>query len=151
MLIIRNCGPVGYPGSAEVVNMQPPATLIVAASRRCRRWATGGNPARRAPSILNVSPEAAVGGGLALLKTGDRIRIDLNNRKVDVLIAARRTGGAARGLEAAEAGRTDAVGGDLSEHGRAARHRCVPGAGDAVSRRDRDARGVAQQPLIVST
>ena len=64
--------------------------------------------------------------------------------------AARRIGGAARGVEGAEAGQHDAVGGDLSEHGRATRHRGVPGAGDAVSRRDRDARRVAQQPLIVS-
>ena len=66
------------------------------------------------PSILNVSPEAAVGGGLALLKTGDRIRIDLNTRKVDVLMPPRRAGGAPRRLDAAEAGQQDAVGGDLS-------------------------------------
>ena len=87
VLIIRNCGPVGYPGSAEVVNMQPPAALLkrgidaLPTMGDGRQSGTSGSP-----SILNVSPEAAVGGGLALLKTGDRIRIDLNTRKVDVLL-----------------------------------------------------------------
>ena len=88
VLIIRNCGPVGYPGSAEVVNMQPPAALMKQGVMTLptrgdgRQSGTSGSP-----SILNVSPEAAVGGGLALLQTGDRIRIDLNTRKVDVLLA----------------------------------------------------------------
>jgi dihydroxy-acid dehydratase len=87
ILIIRNCGPVGYPGGAEVVNMQPPAALLKAGIHTLptlgdgRQSGTSGSP-----SILNVSPEAVVGGGLALLKTGDKIRIDLNTRKVDVLI-----------------------------------------------------------------
>jgi dihydroxyacid dehydratase/phosphogluconate dehydratase len=87
VLIIRNCGPVGYPGSAEVVNMQPPAALLKQGVMTLptigdgRQSGTSGSP-----SILNVSPEAAVGGGLALLKTGDRIRIDLTTRKVDVLL-----------------------------------------------------------------
>ncbi|CAH2604516.1 D-xylonate dehydratase [Rhodovastum atsumiense] len=87
VLVIRNCGPVGYPGSAEVVNMQPPAAMLrrgISALPTLgdgRQSGTSGSP-----SILNVSPEAAVGGGLALLKTGDRIRIDLNTRRVDVLL-----------------------------------------------------------------
>jgi dihydroxy-acid dehydratase len=87
ILVIRNCGPVGYPGSAEVVNMQPPSALLakgVAALPTMgdgRQSGTSGSP-----SILNVSPEAAVGGGLALLRSGDRVRIDLNARRVDVLI-----------------------------------------------------------------
>jgi dihydroxy-acid dehydratase len=87
VLIIRNCGPVGYPGSAEVVNMQPPASwlwkgvMTLPTMGDGRQSGTSGSP-----SILNVSPEAAVGGGLALLKTGDTIRIDLNTRKVDVLL-----------------------------------------------------------------
>src|SRR5262249_59187297 len=82
-----NGGRVGYRGGGEVVNMQPPASLlkrgIVALPTMGdgRQSGTSGSP-----SILNVSPEAAVGGGLALLKTGDRIRIDLNSRKVDVLL-----------------------------------------------------------------
>jgi dihydroxy-acid dehydratase len=88
MLVIRNCGPVGYPGSAEVVNMQPPAVLLkkgVAALPTMgdgRQSGTSGSP-----SILNVSPEAAVGGGLALLRTGDKVRVDLNRNKVDVMIS----------------------------------------------------------------
>jgi len=88
VLVIRNCGPVGYPGGAEVVNMQPPAALL---NRGIDALPTMGDGRQSgtsgSPSILNVSPEAAVGGGLALLKTGDRIRIDLNTRKVDVLLA----------------------------------------------------------------
>ena len=89
VLVIRNCGPVGYPGAAEVVNMQPPGALIrrgvgaLPTMGDGRQSGTSGSP-----SILNVSPEAAVGGGLALLKDGDPIRIDLNTRKVDVLIPA---------------------------------------------------------------
>ncbi len=87
LLVIRNCGPIGYPGGAEVVNMQPPAALLkrgidaLPTMGDGRQSGTSGSP-----SILNVSPEAAVGGGLALLRTGDPIRIDLNTRKVDVLI-----------------------------------------------------------------
>ena len=86
------------------------------------------------PSILNVSPEAAVGGGLALLKTGDRIRIDLNTRKVDVLLPPGE-------LEARRAAWKPPKLVNMTpweeiyrSHGRAAGHRRVPGAGDAVSR-----------------
>jgi dihydroxy-acid dehydratase len=88
ILVIRNCGPVGYPGSAEVVNMLPPDALVRRgiAELPCigdgRQSGTSGSP-----SILNASPEAAVGGGLALLQTGDRIRIDLNKRTADILIS----------------------------------------------------------------
>jgi len=87
ILVIRNCGPVGYPGSAEVVNMTPPDHLAAAGvtDLACmgdgRQSGTSGSP-----SILNVSPEAAVGGGLALLQTGDTVRVDLNKRSVDVLL-----------------------------------------------------------------
>jgi dihydroxy-acid dehydratase len=87
VLLIRGAGPVGYPGSAEVVNMQPPAALIKrgVTSLPClgdgRQSGTSGSP-----SILNASPEAAAGGGLALLKTGDRVRIDLNKGTADMLI-----------------------------------------------------------------
>jgi dihydroxy-acid dehydratase len=89
LLVIRGVGPVGYPGSAEVVNMQPPAALIKQGinSLPCigdgRQSGTSGSP-----SILNASPEAAAGGGLALVKTGDRVRIDLNRGTVDMLISA---------------------------------------------------------------
>jgi dihydroxy-acid dehydratase len=89
VLVIRNCGPVGYPGSAEVVNMQPPASLMKQGVMTLPTMGDGRQSGTSgSPSILNVSPEAAVGGGLALLKTGDRIRIDLNTRKVDVVLPA---------------------------------------------------------------
>jgi dihydroxy-acid dehydratase len=87
-LFIRGTGPVGYPGSAEVVNMQPPAALIRRGvhSLPCigdgRQSGTSGSP-----SILNVAPEAAVGGGLALLQTGDRVRFDLRAGTADVLVS----------------------------------------------------------------
>jgi dihydroxy-acid dehydratase len=87
VLVIRNCGPVGYPGSAEVVNMQPPAALMAKGVMTLPTMGDGRQSGTSgSPSILNVSPEAAVGGGLALLRTGDRIRIDLNTRKVDVVL-----------------------------------------------------------------
>ena len=97
VLVIRNCGPVGYPGGAEVVNMQPPAALLKAGVSALPTMGDGRQSGTSgSPSILNVSPEAVVGGGLALLRTGDRVRIDLNTRKADVLIpetelAARRS------------------------------------------------------------
>ena len=87
ILIMRGAGPVGYPGGAEVVNMQPPAALIQAGVHALpclgdgRQSGTSGSP-----SILNAAPEAAVGGGLALVRTGDRIRIDLNRRSADLLV-----------------------------------------------------------------
>ena len=87
ILVIRGCGPVGYPGSAEVVNMQPPDSLIRKGVLELptlgdgRQSGTSGSP-----SILNASPESAVGGGLALLKTGDMLRIDLNQGSLDVML-----------------------------------------------------------------
>jgi dihydroxy-acid dehydratase len=87
VLIMRGTGPIGYPGAAEVVNMRPPAYLIKkgVTALPCigdgRQSGTSGSP-----SILNASPEAATGGGLALVKMGDRIRIDLKKRRVDLLI-----------------------------------------------------------------
>jgi dihydroxy-acid dehydratase len=87
LLIMRGAGPVGYPGAAEVVNMQPPASLIKKGVLSLPCIGDGRQSGTSAtPSILNASPEAAVGGGLALLQTGDRIRIDLNKRRADILI-----------------------------------------------------------------
>lgn len=87
VLIIRNVGPVGYPGSAEVVNMQPPAVLLKRGVNALPTMGDGRQSGTSgSPSILNITPEAAIGGNLALLQTGDRIRIDLNRRRVDVLI-----------------------------------------------------------------
>ena len=88
LLVIRNVGPVGYPGGPEVVNMQPPAALINRGIEVLPTMGDGRQSGTSAsPSILNVSPEAAIGGGLALLETGDKVRLDLNARRVDVLIS----------------------------------------------------------------
>lgn len=87
VLVIRHVGPIGYPGSAEVVNMQPPDALIKAGIRELptigdgRQSGTSGSP-----SILNAAPEAAAGSGLALLRTGDTIRIDLNSCTINMLV-----------------------------------------------------------------
>ena len=87
ILVIRGCGTVGYPGSAEVVNMAPPSDLIRRGIDSLPCLGDGRQSGTSAsPSILNMSPEAAVGGGLALLRTGDRLRVDLNNRSVDLLV-----------------------------------------------------------------
>ena len=87
ILVIRGCGPVGYPGSAEVVNMQPPDRLIRKGILELPTLGDGRQSGTSAsPSILNASPESAVGGGLALLKTGDMLRIDLNQGSLDVLL-----------------------------------------------------------------
>ena len=88
LLIMRGTGPIGYPGAAEVVNMRPPAELIRRGihSLPClgdgRQSGTSGSP-----SILNASPEAAANGGLALLQTGDRIRVDLRKGTADMLVS----------------------------------------------------------------
>jgi dihydroxy-acid dehydratase len=87
ILFVRGTGPIGYPGGAEVVNMQPPAALIKRGilSLPCigdgRQSGTSGSP-----SILNATPEAAADGGHAILKTGDRVRIDLNKGDANILI-----------------------------------------------------------------
>ena len=87
MLVVRGTGPVAYPGSAEVVNMTPPGHLV---SRNVRMLPCMGDGRQSgtsdSPSILHASPEAAVGGNLAILRTGDRVRVDLGNRRVDVLL-----------------------------------------------------------------
>ena len=88
ILVIRWCGPIGFPGAAEVVNMRPPDYLIKQGIRELpcmgdgRQSGTSGSP-----SILNITPEAAAGGNLALLQTYDRLRIDLKSRRVDALIS----------------------------------------------------------------
>ena len=88
LLFMRGAGPVGYPGAAEVVNMRAPDYLLKKGitSLPCigdgRQSGTSGSP-----SILNASPEAATGGGLAILKTGDKVRIDLAKRTADILIS----------------------------------------------------------------
>jgi dihydroxy-acid dehydratase len=89
ILVIRGAGVIGWPGSAEVTNMQPPAALL---QRGIQSLPTIGDGRQSgtsdSPSILNASPESAVGGGLAWLRTGDIIRIDLNHGRCDMLVAA---------------------------------------------------------------
>jgi dihydroxy-acid dehydratase len=88
MLVIRGTGPIGYPGSAEVVNMQPPDALIKRGILELPTMGDGRQSGTSgSPSILNASPEAAAGGNLGLLETGDKIRIDLNKSRADVLIS----------------------------------------------------------------
>ena len=88
MLFIRGAGPIGYPGSAEVVNMQPPAALLKQGITSLPCIGDGRQSGTSAsPSIVNASPEAAVGGGLALLKTGDRVRLDLNKGTAEMLVS----------------------------------------------------------------
>ena len=88
MLFIRGTGPIGYPGAAEVVNMQPPDYLIKKGVLSLPCIGDGRQSGTSAsPSILNASPEAAAGGGLAILKSGDRVRIDLKKGTADILIS----------------------------------------------------------------
>jgi len=112
LMFMRGAGPIGYPGAAEVVNMRPPAYLITEGigALPCvgdgRQSGTSGSP-----SILNASPEAAAMGGLALLETGDRVRIDLNRGTVNVALsdeelAARRAALEAKGGYAYPASQT---------------------------------------------
>ena len=87
ILVMRGAGPIGYPGAAEVVNMRPPAHLIERGVHALpcigdgRQSGTSGSP-----SILNASPEAAAGGNLALLRDGDRLRLDAGRSRVDLLV-----------------------------------------------------------------
>lgn len=103
VLFMRGAGPIGYPGAAEVVNMRAPDYLLKRGvhSLPCigdgRQSGTSGSP-----SILNASPEAAVGGGLALLRTGDKVRIDLERGSADILISDEELG--SRRAALAEAG-----------------------------------------------
>ena len=142
-------GRSAIPGSAEVVNMQPPAALIKRGitSLPCigdgRQSGTSGTP-----SILNASPEAAAGGGLALLKTGDRVRIDLNKGTADILISAERIGFATRGADAKRrlslSAKPDAVAGNPARHGRSAWQRHGARAGGEISARRAEIRAARQ-------
>jgi dihydroxy-acid dehydratase len=102
VLFMRGAGPIGYPGAAEVVNMRAPDYLIKKGIHQLpcigdgRQSGTSGSP-----SILNASPEAAAGGGLALLKTGDRVRVDLRKSRVDVLVTPEEIVARRKALDAA--------------------------------------------------
>ena len=102
LLFMRGTGPIGYPGAAEVVNMRAPNYLLEKGitSLPCigdgRQSGTSGSP-----SILNASPEAAAGGGLAILQSGDRVRIDLGRGRADVLISDEEYAARVKALDAA--------------------------------------------------
>ncbi len=102
LLVMRGTGPIGYPGAAEVVNMRPPAQLILDGVHELpcigdgRQSGTSGSP-----SILNASPEAAAGGSLALLRNGDRVRMDLKRSRLDVLLSDEELAARRAELEAA--------------------------------------------------
>jgi len=103
ILVIRGAGPIGWPGSAEVVNMQPPDALLQRGITSLPTLGDGRQSGTSdSPSILNASPESAAGGGLAWLRTGDTIRIDLDQGRCDALVSeeeiARRKGEAPPGV-----------------------------------------------------
>ena len=88
ILVIRGSGPLGWPGSAEVVNMQPPDALLQRGIQSLPTLGDGRQSGTSdSPSILNASPESAAGGGLSWLRTGDTIRIDINNGTCDALVS----------------------------------------------------------------
>ncbi|MCY0094780.1 IlvD/Edd family dehydratase [Hoeflea ulvae] len=102
ILVMRGTGPLGYPGGAEVVNMRPPSYLLKKGVTALPCIGDGRQSGTSAsPSILNASPEAAAGGGLALLRNGDRIRIDLRKCRADALVPQEEWEGRARDLAAA--------------------------------------------------
>ena len=151
ILFMRGVGAIGYPGSAEVVNMRPPAALIKKGidSLPCigdgRQSGTSGSP-----SILNASPEAAANGGLALLKTGDRVRIDLRKGTADILISkaelAKRRAELQKSRRLSLSGEPDALAGDPARHCRPARRGHGAQAGGEIPARGAD-QSAAPQPL----
>jgi dihydroxy-acid dehydratase len=103
MLVIRGAGPIAYPGAAEVVNMTPPDYVVQSGVRMLPCLGDGRQSGTSdSPSILNASPEAAAGGNLAILQTGDLVRVDLRNRRVDVLISDAEIEGRRAALKSAE-------------------------------------------------
>jgi dihydroxy-acid dehydratase len=101
ILFMRGAGPIGYPGAAEVVNMRPPSYLIREGIHNLPCVGDGRQSGTSAsPSILNASPEAAAGGGLALLRTGDRVRIDLRRCEANMLVSAEELAARRRELQA---------------------------------------------------
>ena len=151
ILVIRGCGTVGYPGSAEVVNMAPPAELIKRGIDSLPCMGDGRQSGTSAsPSILNMSPEAAVGGGLALLRTNDRIRVDLNARSVNVLLDEAELESRRATIRIRRAGCADAVAGVVSADGGTVVDRRMSRARDAVSEGHRNARQSASLTLSES-
>ncbi len=103
ILVVRGAGPIAYPGSAEVVNMTPPDYLVKAGIRMLPCMGDGRQSGTSdSPSILNASPESVAGGNLAILETGDRIKVDLNSRRVDLLLSDEEIAARRANLEPAE-------------------------------------------------
>ena len=133
MLVIRGAGPIGWPGSAEVVNMQPPDALIKRGINNLPTLGDGRQSGTSdSPSILNASPESAVGGDLALLHTGDIVRVDLVHGRCDVLLSDAELRSAQARHAAGDPAKPDAVARDLPRHGGPAAHGRLHGAGLAV-------------------
>ncbi len=103
ILVVRGSGPVGYPGSAEVVNMTPPGRLVRQGIRMLPCMGDGRQSGTSdSPSILNISPESAIGGNLAILRTGDPIKVDLRQKRVDVLLSEEEIAARRKDLKPAE-------------------------------------------------
>ena len=135
ILVIRGSGPIGWPGSAEVVNMQPPDALLQRGITSLPTLGDGRQSGTSdSPSILNASPESAAGGGLAWLRTGDTIRIDL--KAADATRWSSETEIARRKEENAAAGPREqhALGGALPREDRPAGRRRRAGVRGQVSR-----------------
>ena len=149
ILVIRGSGPLGWPGSAEVVNMQPPDALLKRGITSLPTLGDGRQSGTSdSPSILNCSPESAAGGGLAWLRTGDMIRIDLAAGTCDMLVSDEEIARRKRRGPAARSRKRHALAGAVSLHRRATRQRRRHGNGGEIPRcRTEDA---APQSLIVS-
>ena len=127
ILFIRNAGPVGYPGAAEVVNMLPPDRLVKGGVLLLPCVGDGRQSGTSAsPSILNASPEAAVGGGLALLKTGDKVRVDIGKRTANIMITDEELAKRKAAWKPNIVREPDAVAGAAAQVRRPARQRRLP-------------------------
>jgi dihydroxyacid dehydratase/phosphogluconate dehydratase len=136
ILVIRGSGPLGWPGSAEVVNMQPPDALLKRGVTSLPTLGDGRQSGTSdSPSILNAAPESAAGGGLAWLRTGDVIRVDLNAGRCDALVEADEI--ARRKAEPPPPHRRQPhpLGRTVPRHGGPARHRRDHGDGGEIPRR----------------
>ena len=148
ILFIRNTGPVGYPGAAEVVNMLPPDRLVKGGVLLLPCVGDGRQSGTSAsPSILNASPEAAVGGGLALLKTGDKVRVDIGKRRADILISDAELAKRKAAWKPQRQGEPDAVAGAAAQVHRPALERRVPRLCGELSEDRRDQGRAAALPL----
>ncbi len=153
MLFMRGAGPIGYPGAAEVVNMRPPAYLIRRGVNALPCIGDGRQSGTSAsPSILNASPEAASGGNLAVLRTGDRVRVDLGGYTVNVLLTDDELATAARCIGAGRRlhfpALADALAGDAARHGLATERRRGAARRGEIPARGGARRHPARQPLM---